>query len=789
MLVLRRLGRHGLPGRRVSVLQQHIKRWSVSAALQPNYEREEAIRSIRNIGIIAHIDAGKTTTTERMLYLVGGTRHEGSVDTGDTVTDFMTQERERGITIQSAAVNFQWGDHHINVIDTPGHVDFSIEVERCMRVLDGAVLIVDAVAGVQAQTETVWQTASRTGVPALAFINKMDREGADMQAAVASLQKRLGVNAIPVQIPIGSEGAFCGAVDLLTMRAIVYDEAKSAAVVQRIEVDELEQRFPGITRKAEKERTSMIEALAGVDEEFMEKYLEGGDGFGSINGGASLDDILGSLRRACLSRAIVPIVCGAALRGVGVEPLLDCITAFLPSPLDRPPPIGHICPAARAAAAAGAKVFKASKKKRAPSAIIGTSNVSDPHHHHHHNEVAVNPLQDELSALAFKVSHDSRRGLLVFLRVYSGILTAKQALYNSNNKAPERPLQLLQVQANEYKSVDSVGPGQVAAAVGLSHTYTGDTLTAVSGKLSGLVLAGVKVPEPVFSLAVEPELTVQQTALEAALATICREDPSVIAETDAASGQTVVKGIGELHLDIVCDRIRRDFNIPISTGRVYVAYKEGITEEAFISQDYDRTLAPGKRLFCGLDVTVKPLADPSLPCHIYLKTAARGILKAQEEDDLLSGLADACERGPLSGFPLSGMSLAVSAVRIDADTSPGALRYAASAIVAEAARAAQPVILEPIMACEISVPESQLGHVLTDLSGHRRATVKELDAPLTKGPLLRHTIHADVPLRELVGYASTLRAITAGEGSFSMQLHGYSAMDEQACKEVVERGY
>ncbi|KAG5192332.1 Mef2, mitochondrial translation elongation factor EF-G [Tribonema minus] len=757
------------------------------------------MRLIRNLGIIAHIDAGKTTTTERMLYIVGDTRHQGSVDTGDTVTDFMPQERERGITIQSAAVSVEWNGHHVNLIDTPGHVDFSIEVERAVRVLDGAVLVLDAVAGVQAQTETVWRTATSHNVPAIAFVNKMDRQGADFNIAVQTLRNRLGVTPLPIQLPIGSEGGFKGAVDLIAMEGLVYQPGGrwegdvDTVELRRVALGELEGGCPGLSAAAAAARAELLMGMAEADEAFMDTYLSEGEAQGAYD----VQTLLGALRRICLAQAGIPVLCGAALRGIGVEPLLDSAIAFLPSPLDRPPATGVL--PANAGGQGGVRGKRGKKgRKVAAAAAAGGGAGSEAWQGGGGVYVTVDPLCDKLVALAFKVTHDRRREPLVFVRVYSGELHIKQPMLNATARQQEKAMQLMQVHADDYRSISTVTAGQVAAIVGLHNTRTGDTLTDQLGPYAGLQLSGVNIPEAVFSVAVEPDLSSQEATLEAALAIICREDPSVRFEADKDTGQTILRGIGELHLEVVCDRLGREFNVPVQQGRVYIAYREGISHAVEVSDDYDREreVLPGRRMYAGLDLQLEllPEEEQSGPCEVELSETVLDELSAGEADELLRCLDDACGRGPVGGYPLMGARVTVTAVRKDADTSPGAVRYAAATIVRDAAIAAGAVLLEPVMACEVAVPPSHLGSVLSDLTTHRRAIIKEVDtsaeSPAGASTALdRYTLHASVPLRELVGYASSLRALTAGEASFSMHLTGYAPMDPHTAKHVLKDGY
>ncbi|CAM9280876.1 unnamed protein product [Scytosiphon promiscuus] len=759
---------------------------------------EEEVRRIRNIGIIAHIDAGKTTTTERILYLTGKiTRQQGSVDSGDTVTDFMPQERERGITIQSAAVTVEWGGGRINVIDTPGHVDFGLEVERCARVLDGAVLVLDGVAGVQAQTETVWRTAQKHEIPAIAFVNKLDREGADFKHVLRTLERRLGVLPLPLQIPVGSGTEFVGMVDLVTMKAVLYQagadglgkmraSARDSVTFVSLELDHADLIFPGTLERANAGRQELLWALADADEAFAELVLErdqekeagdgddnggGGDGGGDLY---TLPEILSAVRRVCLSRAAVPVLCGSSLRGIGVEPLLDSVSTFLPSPLDRPRPTGVVRSEMPASSRGGGGGKKRGRTSGRAGGVATTAVAAATGEGGSGNAVVdVDPLRDDLVAFVFKVTHDKQRGLLSFFRVYAGALEAKVPVYNSTRGAEERPLQVLRVEADDLRMVDSVSSGDVAVAVGLPHAATGDTLVALSGPLRGLQLDGVTVPPPVFSLAVEAESSTQQASFEAALAHMVREDPSLVVEVDEESGQTVLKGIGELHLEVACDRLRREFGVAVQTGQAYVAYREGISEETEIDEDYERTFG-GKTIAAGLTIRVTPTDDLSSPPEVEVSPKVEAELVKDEMDALLGGLNDALGRGPAGGYPMAGLTLRVLAARKFGDrvTTPGAVRFAAASAVARAVREAKGGLLEPMMEAEVSVPEAHVGA--------RRAGM---------GMGVRHEIRVRVPLRELLGYATTLRSLSGGEASFTMELGGYARMDVDAQKAALDGGW
>jgi len=698
---------------------------------------------IRNIGIVAHIDAGKTTTSEHMLFLCGETSSVGRVDTGDTVMDFLPQERERGITIQAAAISFKWKDYNINLIDTPGHVDFTIEVERSARVLDGAVVIIDAVSGVQAQTRTVWRQTRKQGLPSLAFVNKMDRDGASFDRAILSLKSKLGANAVPLQLPVGSDSIFSGVIDLLTLTKVVWEgnsnsnTSGTSRTPQRPKVSKLAEDDEDYER-AIAARQVMIESIAECDDVLMELYLS------NTEKEIETKHLLSALRRTCLQGSLVPALCGASLRGKGVEPLLDAVLAFLPSPLDRPP--------ARAIDSKG-------QVKMIP------------------------PDSKELCAMAFKVVHDAARGPLVYVRTFAGTLSSKQVLYNSTKGAKERLNQLLLVSADDLDGIAEIGPGNVACIVGLKHTVTGDTLVNDRSPLHTYVLDGLTIPKPVFSISIEPEKSSQQADLEAALAILSTEDPSLTVEINAESGQTLLRGIGELHLEIVCDKLKRQFNIEVATGETYVAYRESLDADSFGSSKsssryvYDRTVNAVKRLFAALTFEVEALGTSDDPVF-GIAEEAKAILTSDEHVALLDGIKGALSRGP-KGFPVVGVKVIVTGVERDTDTTPGAIRACAAVFIDQLMRGEHHALLEPIMDLEIELPVQFVGDVLSDLTVKRRAQVKEVlaagsDEERGGTGTKSSTIMAQVPLASMLGYASSIRSLTQGEGSFSLEFCKYS---------------
>jgi elongation factor G len=569
--------------------------------------------TIRNVGIVAHIDAGKTTTSEQMLYISGKINSVGRVDDGDTVMDFLPQERERGITISSAAISLGWKNHDINLIDTPGHVDFTVEVERSARVLDGAVLVIDAVAGVQAQTATVWKQVKKQSIPSFAFINKMDRTGACFTRATASLMERLGICTVPIQLPIGAEAEFAGVVDLIGMNKIFwlqFADGKSKSQQTSIpQAEKLEVTDP-CYEDALQARTEMLECLAELEEQFQDLYLGVED-----NLLIPETEVLGALRRLCLLNAIVPVVCGSALKGKGVHAVLDSIVTFLPSPFDRPP--------------CQAKTGDRNGGQNRPAA-------KDAQKHTHE----ISPGGSELCALAFKVTHDNARGRMVFARIYSGQLNSKQLVWNSTQNKKERLNQILKVHANEYESLGSIGPGSIACLIGLKHTITGDTIVDEGGKLRNYILDGMNIPRAVYSVAVEPERSSDQLRLEEVLGILQIEDPSLQVEINAESGQTLLKGIGELHIDIVCDKLRRQHNLTVTQSKTYIAFRESLSEATNEIKEYvfDRTFA-GKRMFASVKYVVSVgRHSEATDCSCEILPSVRDTLSLEECEILREGL-------------------------------------------------------------------------------------------------------------------------------------------------------
>uniref|UniRef100_A0A669BCK6 Elongation factor G2 n=1 Tax=Oreochromis niloticus TaxID=8128 RepID=A0A669BCK6_ORENI len=677
---------------------------------------------IRNIGIMAHIDAGKTTTTERMLYYAGYTRALGDVDDGDTVTDFMAQERERGITIQSAAVSFDWKSHRINLIDTPGHVDFTLEVERALRVLDGAVAVFDASAGVEAQTLTVWRQAEKHHIPCVCFLNKMDKPAANF--CIESIRKKLKANPVLLQIPVGSGKNFTGVVDLLTSRKLMWKMKSMRDDGRVFEVKALDRSDdPDLLQVVSDARTALIEQLQEA------------------------------VRRVTLARKGVPVLCGSSLRNKGVQPLLDAITAYLPAPNER-----------------------------------------------HHD--VVRWYKDDLCALAFKVLHDKQRGPLVFLRIYSGTLKPQTALHNINRNSTERMSRLLVPFADQHVEIPSMTAGNIALTVGLKQTVTGDTIVSSkasaaaaahraqndneAGKRSrecaSVILSGVEVPDPVFFCTIEPPSMSKQADLENVLNCLQREDPSLKVRLDPDSGQTILCGMGELHIEIIHDRIRREYGIETHLGPLQVAYRETVLHEASASDTLDRTVGE-RRHVVTVELAVRPVDITSVggSCELAFTEELEGQLSAEMKEAVENGVHSSFLQGPLLGYPLQGVSTLIQCVTIEPGTSPAMVSACVSRCMLKALRLAGGQVLEPVMSLEVTVGEDHLSSVLGDLA-QRRGTVRDIQSRHDNKVLL-----ATVPLAEMMGYSTVLRTLTSGNATFSLELDTYEAMNPQEQNTLLKR--
>uniref|UniRef100_A0A8C5P5P5 Ribosome-releasing factor 2, mitochondrial n=1 Tax=Jaculus jaculus TaxID=51337 RepID=A0A8C5P5P5_JACJA len=684
------------------------------------------IAKIRNIGIMAHIDAGKTTTTERILYYSGYTRSLGDVDDGDTVTDFMAQERERGITIQSAAVTFDWNGYRVNLIDTPGHVDFTMEVERCLRVLDGAVAVFDASAGVEAQTLTVWRQADKHKIPRICFLNKMDKTGASFEYAVESIREKLKAKPLLLQLPIGEAKTFRGVVDIVRKEKLLWNSnSEDGKDFERKPLSEMSD--PELLKETTEARNALIEqvvitstCLLGIFTNELDKFI------------------------VTLAQAAVPVLCGSALKNKGVQPLLDAITAYLPSPEER-------------------------------------------------NYEFLQWYKGDLCALAFKVLHDKQRGPLVLLRIYSGTLKPQLAIHNVNKNCTERMSRLLLPFADQHVEIPSLTAGNIALTVGLKHTATGDTIVSSkssvlaaarraereggkqnrqSSEAERLLLAGVEVPEPVFFCTIEPPSVAKQPDLDHALKCLQREDPSLKVRTDPDSGQTILCGMGELHIEIIHDRIKREYGLETYLGPLQVAYRETILNSVRVTDTLDRTLGD-KRHLVTIELETQPAEAPSVvPLVEYAEGVSEDLLKASQEA-IENGVHSACLQGPLLGSPVQDVAITLHSLIIHPGTSPTMVSACVSRCVQKALKKAEKQLLEPLMSLEITVTGDYLSPVLADLA-QRRGNIQEIQTRQDNKVVIGF-----VPLAEMMGYSTVLRTLTSGSATFALELSAYQAMSPQ----------
>ncbi|MGC9334962.1 MAG: elongation factor G [Anaerolineae bacterium] len=679
---------------------------------------------IRNIGIIAHIDAGKTTVTERVLFYSGRTHRLGSVDEGTTVTDFMDQERERGITIQSAAISTEWRDYQINIIDTPGHIDFTAEVQRSLRVLDGGVVVFDGVAGVEPQSETVWRQADRYNVPRICFVNKLDRVGADYWRTLETIRKRLGAKPVAVQMPMGTESDFCGLVDLIEAKATLYDREEDAQPT----VTEVPEEFQA---EATRRRVELIETLAELEVEgsleLAEQYLEGKD--------PSPETLRKILRRATLSGEIVPVLAGTALRNKGVQLLLDAVVEYLPSPKDVPP--------------MPATDTQTEKQVACPA---------DP--------------DAPTAALVFKISTDPYMGRLCYFRVYSGTVRRGDTLLNPSSRERERIGRLVRMHADRREEVDEIRAGDIGAVLGLKATTSGDTL---SDEGRPVVLEQISFPAPVIELAIEPRTKADQDRLADALHRLLEEDPTLQIRQDDRLGQTVLSGMGELHLEVVLERLRREFSVGTNVGRPQVAYYETITRP---SQAEARLVkqSGGRGQFAVVEIEIEPL--PSGEGFVFENKVVGGAVPRQFVPSIEAGIRDAMTKGVLGDHPMVDLKVSlVDGKAHDVDSSDMAFRTAASMALRQAVSQAGPVMLEPIMRVEVVMPDEYTGDVIGDLSA-RQASITGIDSRNGSG----QSIQADVPLASMFGYATTLRSRTQGRGTFVMEFDHYAPISPEVVK-------
>ncbi len=687
------------------------------------------LHRIRNIGIMAHIDAGKTTTTERMLFYTGVTYRIGNVDEGNTVTDWMEQEQERGITITAAATTCFWRDHRINIIDTPGHVDFTMEVERSLRVLDGAIAVFDAYGGVEPQSETVWRQADKYKVPRIAFVNKMDRVGANFPNVLEMVQKRLKATPLPIQIPIGVEADFKGVIDLIRMVAITWDDETLGARFRETPVPE------ELKEEALYWREIMLETLAENDETFMDSYLEGEQ--------VSETQIMEAIRRATLELSFFPVLCGSAFRNKGVQPLLDAVVNYLPAPIDVPP-ITAIKP----------KTGEQIKRK-----------ASD---------------DEPFTALAFKMMNDPHKGAMTFVRVYSGHIKAGETIYNSTKDKKERVGRLLKMHAVKEEDVPEVYAGDIVAVVGLKFTGTGDTLTKVGAPV---LLESIEFPETVISVAIEPKTRADQDKLAASLQKLMVEDPSFRARYDEELGQTIIEGMGELHLEIVVDRLLREFKVQANVGKPQVAYKETFLGAAEVEGKFVKQTG-GHGQYGIVNMSFEPLERGA--GFVFENRIKGGTVPTQYIPAVEKGVKDAMEVGPLAGFPVVDVKASLLDGKYhEEDSSEIAFRAAASLAFKEAAKKCSPVLLEPIMKLEIVAPEDYVGDVLRDLNARRG----NIEGNESRSGAQVYTARA--PLAELFGYVNSLRSLSQGRATYTMQFNSYDVVPTNLLKEVLlkVRGY
>ena len=688
--------------------------------------RKTPLEKIRNIGIAAHIDAGKTTTTERILFYTGKTHKIGEVHDGAAVTDFMEQERERGITIQSAAVTSYWKGHQINVIDTPGHVDFTIEVERSLRVLDGVVAVFCAVGGVQSQSETVWRQANRYEVPRMVFVNKMDRTGANFYRVVEQVRNRLGGNAHPIRLPIGAEDKFTGLIDLFTMKAEIY--------TNDLGTDIREEEIPAdLLDKAKEYREALVEAIAETDDTLMEKYFEDPESL-------TVEELKAGLRKAVCDNKIVPVTCGTAFKNKGVQLLLDSIVELMPSPVD-------------------------------VKAIEGELEDGSKVERHSSDE-------EPFSALSFKVMTDPYVGRLTFLRVYSGKLTAGSYVLNSTTGKKERISRLVQMQADQRNEIEEVYAGDICAAVGLKDTTTGDTLC---DDKAPIILERMTFPEPVISVAIEPKTKADQDKMGIALQKLAEEDPSFRVKSDTETGQTIISCMGELHLDIIVDRLMREFKVDANVGKPQVAYRETIRGTSDQDSKFIRQ-SGGKGQYGHVKIRIAPAEENA--GFVFENKIVGGAIPKEYIEPARKGMEEALEGGILAGFPMIDVKVELyDGSYHDVDSSEMAFKIAGSMAIKEGVRKAKPCILEPMMKVEIEVPEENTGDIIGDISS-RRGRVEGME--IIEGTGIQK-INAIVPLGEMFGYATDIRSKTQGRGTFSMEFKCYEQVPANIEKEIIEK--
>ncbi|MEO8218885.1 MAG: elongation factor G [Acidobacteriota bacterium] len=687
--------------------------------------RQVPLEKTRNIGIMAHIDAGKTTTTERVLYYTGITHKIGEVHDGTATMDWMVQEQERGITITSAATTAFWGEYRVNIIDTPGHVDFTAEVERSLRVLDGAVAVFCAVGGVEPQSETVWRQADRYGVPRIAFVNKMDRVGSNFEAVVAQIKSKLGANPVPIQIPIGAEDQFKGVIDLVQMKALFF---RDETLGSKYDTEEIPAEY---REQAEHYREKMVESIAESHDELLEKYL----------GGIQLEtaELKAALREACLANRIIPVVCGSAFKNKGVQPLLDSVVDYLPSPVD----------------------IEAIKGVNPDTQAEETREAKD---------------DQPFSGLVFKIMTDPFVGQLAFFRVYSGHVDSGTAVLNATKGSTERIGRLLKMHANKREEIKDVWAGDIAAAVGLRNVTTGDT---ISDRNAPIQLMAMNFPEPVIAVAIEPKTKVDQEKMGMALAKLMQEDPTFKVHTDPETNQTIIRGMGELHLEIIVDRMVREFNVAANVGKPQVAYREAITKPSSAEGKFIRQ-SGGKGQYGHVKMRFEPLTDGT--AFEFVNDIVGGSVPREFIKPVEQGIKEAMERGIVAGYPMTGVrAILYDGSYHDVDSSEMAFKIAGSMAYQEGAKKAHPILLEPIMDVESVTPEEFAGDIMGDLS-RRRGKIQQMEE---RGGA--KAIRAFVPLSEMFGYATQLRSMSQGRALYSMQFHAYEPAPKSVADEIIAK--
>jgi elongation factor G len=686
--------------------------------------RQSPLKDTRNIGIMAHIDAGKTTTTERILFYTGVNYKIGEVHDGTATMDWMVQEQERGITITSAATTCFWKKHRVNIIDTPGHVDFTAEVERSLRVLDGAVAVFDSVAGVEPQSETVWRQADRYRVPRIAFVNKMDRIGADFDRTVSMMRSRLSANPVVIQLPWGREDQFKGIIDLIEMKGIYYKDETMGADYELTDIPE------ELADVAHKMREQMVEAISETDDQLLEKYLSGEE--------VTNDELKAALRRATVANQVQPVICGSAFKNKGVQPLLDAVVDYLPSPLDIPPIEGM--------------------SVTGDGQVIRSSSDEEP-----------------FAGLVFKIMTDPYVGQLVFFRVYSGHIESGISVLNAKKGTNERIGRLLKMHANKREEINEVWAGDIAAAVGLKNVTTGDT---ICDPKSPVILEAMSFPEPVIQVAIEPKTKADQEKLGMALGKLMQEDPTFRVHTDKDTGQTLINGMGELHLEIITDRLVREFNVGANVGRPQVAYKETLTQEAEGEGRFIRQTG-GRGQYGHAKIRVRPTSEKD---YIFNNKTIGGSIPREFIKPIDQGIKEALETGPLAGYPMTGVEIDLYDGSFhEVDSSEIAFKIAGSMAFQDACKRARPVLMEPVMAVEISTPEEYMGEVIGDITS-RRGRIQSMEA---RGST--QVITCKVPLSEMFGYATDLRSLTQGRASYSMQFAAYEQAPKNVEAEVVAK--